>query len=321
MKNLFIIDPLETIIRKMEADSTTLLIESGLKRGHEIYIATLPDLILTAEFFKIRARKVLSFDLINGYKLADSEDYFAHEFKVIWLRKNPPFDETYLMHLGVLDRLMGGEVFFVNNPNSVRALNEKLAILNFPNFIIETLVTMKLEEIFNFWRTHQKIVVKGLTGFGGDSVILIQDWQKDLNKLVKLSNEGRRFLMAQKFIENVYQGDKRITILDGKIIGALLRVPAGGSFIAYTGGGATVHLTNLDQSEKKIAEEVGNFLRKQKIFWAGIDLIDGHLSEVNITSPSLLAAAHREFGLNLDQRIWDKVEDDYSVRTKRAFKE
>ena len=114
--------------------------------------------------------------------------------------------------------------------------------------------------------------------------------------------------MAQKFVEDVYDGDKRVTILDGKVVGVLLRVPPKNSFIAYTGGGATVHLTELNQREKMIANEVASFLKKKNIFWAGLDFIGGYLSEINITSPSLLASAHRKFGLNLDEKIWIKVE-------------
>lgn len=313
MKHLFIVDPLSEIFKKVLNDSSTLLMQEGLKRGHEIYVSTLDNLLLTSQFLKVKCQKVLaindqSVEFESAYQLEDWQDQFAEAFQVIWLRKNPPFDETYLMHLALFDGLTGSKVFFINNPQSIRALNEKLTILNFPNDIIETIVTMNISEIHDFWQQHKKIVVKGLTGFGGDSVILIEDWKKDHPNLEKLSQNGKRFLMVQKFIENVVEGDKRITVVNGKIIGALVRVPPENSFIAYTGGGATVHQTTLSTAETKLAEKVAKFLNEHGIFWAGIDLIDGNLSEINITSPSILAAANRKFGLNLENKIWNELE-------------
>jgi glutathione synthase len=134
-------------------------------------------------------------------------------------------------------------------------LNEKICIFNFPDFIADTIVTMSLEEIYEFWKNHKKIVVKGLTGFGGDSVILIENWEKDREKLQTLSQSGKRFLMAQKFLENIYLGDKRITMVDGKVLGVFSRVPAENTFIAYTGAGATVHLAELTEREELISKE------------------------------------------------------------------
>ncbi len=323
MKHLFIIDPLSSLLPKIHNDSSTLLMQEGLKRGHEIYISTIENLLLTSKFLKINCQKVQAIDLEQpqptdpsslSFQLDPFLEQFAQEFDVIWLRKNPPFDETYLMHLAMFDNLAGApdqagsKVRFVNNPQRVRELNEKLTILNFPNDIVETIVTMKLEEIHDFWQQHRKIVVKGLTGFGGDSVIQINNWEDDLAKLQKLTQNGTRFVMIQKFIDNVYLGDKRITLVNGKVLGALLRVPPQNSFIAYTGGGATVHQTMLSETETALAQKVAQFLNEKGIFWAGIDLIDGFLSEINITSPSLLAAANTKFGLYLEQRIWDEID-------------
>ncbi len=220
MKHLFIIDPLSSLLPKIHNDSSTLLMHVGLKRGHEIYIATIEDLLLTPSFLKIKCQKVRSINLDleqppqqtfstlspkTVFELDPCQEQFAQEFDVIWLRKNPPFDETYLMHLAMFDNLAGApdqagsKVRFINDPQRVRELNEKLTILNFPNDIVETIVTMKLEEIHDFWQQHKKIVVKGLTGFGGDSVIQISNWEEDLAKLQKLTQNGTRFVMIQKF--------------------------------------------------------------------------------------------------------------------------
>lgn len=308
MKNLFIVDPLELIEKKMGNDSSTAIIKAGLKRGHIFFVAEISDLILRGSDLNVYCRKVLKIT-DKGYKLGEVKTMSANDFQVIWLRKNPPFDETYLMHLAVFDQLSRHKILFINNPEIVRELNEKLTILNFPKYIIDTIVTMNLDEIKKFWQKYKKIVVKGLTGFGGDSVILIENWQKDFMKLKRLSQDGSRFLMAQKFIANVHNGDKRVTILNGKVAGVLVRVPPKDSFIAYTGGGATVHKTELNKSELKIANDVAKFLKKRGIFWGGLDLIDGYLSEVNLTSPSFLAAANSKFNIGMENIIWDEVED------------
>lgn len=308
-KHLFIIDPLHDILPKIKNDSSTAIMQEGLERGHKIFITTLPGLVYTSNFLKVKCQMVRAIDLEKGYELDETLEEFAHDFDVIWLRKNPPFDETYLMHLALFDQLQKHKIIFINDPGSIRALNEKLSILNFPEYIVETLVTMNLEEIKKFWENHQKIVVKGLTGFGGDSVIMIEDWTKDEEKLIKLSQNGKRFLMVQKFIENVYQGDKRITIFDGEIVSTLIRIPPKNSFIAYTGAGATVEKTEVNESETKIAQNVGKFLKQNGIFWGAIDLIDGYLSEINITSPSFLASANRQMDLKLEKKLWDSLEN------------
>lgn len=307
-KHLFIVDPIENILAKIKNDSSSLLIESGLRRGHEISVAQIEDLLLTGDGLHVQSQKVSAVSMEKGYSLQEKESVPAKQFDAIWLRKNPPFDETYLMHLALLDQLMNHKVFFINNPSAVRELNEKLTIFYFPQFIAPTIATMKLEDLENFWKEHKKIVIKGLTGFAGDSVIKVENWQTDKEKIIQLSQNGKRFLMAQKFLEEVYEGDKRITILDGEVVGALLRVPPKNSFIAYTGGGATVEQTTLTPKEMIIAQEVGAFLKSRNIFWAGLDVIGGYLSEINITSPSLLAAANREFNLKLEEKVWDKIE-------------
>lgn len=306
-KHLFIIDPIENILPKIQNDSSSLLMETGLERGHEMYVAQVEDLFLKPDGLMVYSQKVKAVSLEEGYSLSEKEILPAKQFDVIWLRKNPPFDETYLMHLALLDQVSHHKIFFINNPSAVRELNEKLTIFYFPRSIAPTLVTMKLSELEKFWKEHGKIVVKGLTGFAGDSVIAVEDWQKDQEKIMMLSQNGKRFLMAQKFLEEVYQGDKRVTILDGEVIGALLRIPPKNSFIAYTGGGAAVEQTRLTDQEMAIAKEVGKFLKDRGIFWAGLDIIGGYLSEINITSPSLLAAANRKFQLALEQKVWDKV--------------
>ena len=308
-QHLFIVDPIENILPKIHNDSSSLLIQTGLKRGHEMYMCYIEDLIMKTEGLMAFCQKVNSVSVENGYSIEVKEMLLAKNFDTIWLRKNPPFDETYLMHLALLDQISHHKVFFINNPTTVRELNEKLTIFYFPQYIAPTLVTMKLEELKNFWNIHKKIVMKGLTGFGGDSVIAVENWQKDEEKILKLSQNGTRFLMAQKFLDEVYVGDKRVTILDGEVVGALLRVPPQHSFIAYTGGGATVEQTELTDREMEISKNVGKFLKEKGIFWAGLDIIGGYLSEINITSPSLLAAANRQFKLNLEEKIWIKVEE------------
>ncbi len=327
MKSLFLIDPLETILPKIQKDSSSQLMETGLARGHEIFVATVHDLLLRQSGLGIRCRNVLSVTTSEhsnapstlaplaapepaGFDLGEEADVDAGSFDVIWLRKNPPFDETYFMHLELFDQLSHSypRVFFINHPRIIRDVNEKLCIFDFPEFITDTIVTMDLQTIRSFWKSHGTIVVKGLTGFGGDSVVMIESWDRDFPKLEALSNGGSRFLMAQVFLKNIYQGDKRVTLVEGKILNVFSRVPAENSFLAYTGAGATVHESTLTSREETIIKAVGNYARTHGVFLAGVDLIDGFLMEINLTSPSFFAQANREMNLKSDQIIWERVE-------------
>lgn len=303
-RHLFIMDPLSTI--EIAKDTSSLLIKEGLTRGHDVYFTDLAGLTLTPQFLRVRCSKVLAVNS-DRYQMLEAGDEFAESFDVIWLRKDPPFDETYLAHLSLFDRLNEEKTLFINNPSQVRALNEKLTIFNFPEFIAETIVTMNLEEIRAFWQRRGKIVIKSLTGFSGQDVEMLIDESKDWDKLVKLSNNGTRFIMAQEFLENVYLGDKRIYLLDGQIIGQLLRVPQN-SFKGNLHAGGQAASTDLTDREKEIANEVGKFLQTAGVLFAGIDLIDGRLTEINVTSPGVVVEANRVSGTTLEKDIWDCVE-------------
>ncbi len=303
MRNLFITDPLATI--DVASDTSSLLMMTGLDLGQEIWLATPEDLLQKKEGLFASAMKVKSVSDETGYELDAAEDLMILDgFDVVWLRKDPPFDTKYILHLALFDQLVDTKILFVNQPSSVRELNEKLSIFWFPEYAPETIVTGTLSKVKEFWQQHGDIVVKSLIGFGGDSVERIENWEDSETDVTTMLANG--YIMAQPFLPEVYDGDLRVYLVNGKIIGSLLRVPQT-SFRGnlHAGGRADVGKPNAKQ--EKIALEVAQFLKSKGVFFAGIDFVGDYLTEINVTSPGVIREANAVSGMRLDKIIWNEI--------------
>ena len=308
MKIAFQMDPIEYV--DINADSTFRLAEEAQNRGHDLYVYTPND--LTFNRGKIAA-KVRSISLKR--KIGDHVNFGAvelldlSEFGVIWLRQDPPFDMGYITNTHLLD-LVAKETLIVNNPFWVRNLPEKLLVLEFPDLIPDTVISRDLDEIKEFKREFKDIIVKPLYGNGGAGIFRLKEDDKNLTSLHELfSNMSSEPLIAQAFLPDVRNGDKRIILVDGSPVGAINRVPKAGEIRSNMHVGGKAEPAKLSQRDREICRAIGPTLKSKGQVFVGIDVIGEYLTEINVTSPTGIQELERFDNVNIAEMIWHAVEE------------
>ncbi|MBP1689022.1 MAG: gshB [Deltaproteobacteria bacterium] len=305
MHFLFVIDPLDTL--NLSTDTSLLLIEEMARRGHQASVATVADLYLDERGAGVRAQGI-AIDLRRRpyYHLASAGDHAFTDFDLVLMRKDPPVDADYLFATFMLER--AAEVVpVVNDPVSLRLVNEKLAPLQFPQFAAPTLVSNQPARLQAFLAAHGRIVLKPLTECSGRGVELI-DQSEPQRVAAYVAVYGGRHVMAQRFLPGVVVGDKRILVLEGEPLGAVNRVPQSANHLANIHQGARVEATTLSAREREIIAAVRPFLLQHHIWLAGIDVIDGYLTEINVTSPSATRQINEVSGTHLEVPMVDRLE-------------
>ena len=308
MKIAFQMDPIEYV--DINADSTFRLAEEAQNRGHDLYVYTPND--LTFNRGKVAA-KVRSISLKR--KIGEHVNFGAvelldlSEFGVIWLRQDPPFDMGYITNTHLLD-LVAKETLIVNNPFWVRNLPEKLLVLEFPDLIPDTVISRDLEEIKEFKREFKDIIVKPLYGNGGAGIFRLKEDDKNLTSLHELfSNMSSEPLIAQAFLPDVKNGDKRIILVDGSPVGAINRVPKAGEIRSNMHVGGKAEPAKLSQRDREICRAIGPTLKSKGQVFVGIDVIGEYLTEINVTSPTGIQELERFDNVNIAEMIWHAVEE------------
>ena len=308
MKIAFQMDPIEYV--DINADSTFRLAEEAQNRGHDLYVYTPNDLTFTRG--KVAA-KVRSISLKR--KIGDHVSFGAvelldlSEFCVIWLRQDPPFDMGYITNTHLLD-LVDKETLIVNNPFWVRNLPEKLLVLEFPDLIPDTVISRDLDEIKEFKREFKDIIVKPLYGNGGAGIFRLKEDDKNLTSLHELfSNMSSEPLIAQAFLPDVRNGDKRIILVDGSPVGAINRVPKAGEIRSNMHVGGKAEPAKLSQRDREICRAIGPTLKSKGQVFVGIDVIGEYLTEINVTSPTGIQELERFDNVNIAEMIWHAVEE------------
>jgi len=308
MKIAFQMDPIEDV--DINADSTFRLAEEAQNRGHDLYVYTPND--LTFNRGKVAA-KVRSINLKRT--IGDHVDFGAvellelSEFGVIWLRQDPPFDMGYITNTHLLD-LVAKETLIVNNPFWVRNLPEKLLVLEFPDLIPDTMISRDLEEIKEFKREFKDIIVKPLYGNGGAGVFRLKEDDKNLTSLHELFfNLSSEPLIAQAFLPDVKNGDKRIILVDGSPVGAINRVPKAGEIRSNMHVGGKAEPAKLSQRDREICRAIGPTLKSKGQVFVGIDIIGDYLTEINVTSPTGIQELERFDNVNIAEMIWQAIEE------------
>ena len=308
MKIAFQMDPIEYV--DINADSTFRLAEEAQNRGHDLYVYTPND--LTFNRGKVAA-KVRSISLKR--KIGDHVNFGAvelldlSEFGVIWLRQDPPFDMGYITNTHLLD-LVAKETLIVNNPFWVRNLPEKLLVLEFPDLIPDTVISRDLDEIKEFKREFKDIIVKPLYGNGGAGIFRLKEDDKNLTTLHELfSNMSSEPLIAQAFLSDVRNGDKRIILVDGSPVGAINRVPKAGEIRSNMHVGGKAEPAKLSQRDIEICSAIGPTLKSKGQVFVGIDVIGEYLTEINVTSPTGIQELERFDNVNIAEMIWHAVEE------------
>lgn len=288
MELLFIVDPLNAL--KEYKDSSIAMMRAAQARGHQVWTCEARDLhlwegrvIALTALLDLRAGK-------HWYAKSDIRTRLLADFGAIIMRTDPPVDQDYLAatHLLTLAEDMDGARVF-NQPDALRSWNEKLSIFRFPQFVAATLVSASIDLVQGFLEEHGDIILKPLHGMGGQGVFRIRaEDPANLPSLMEmLTANGRHAIMAQRYLPEIVEGDKRILLINGEPVPfALARVPAPGEVRGNLAAGGTGHARPLTERDEEIARTVGRVVREAGIFLAGLDVIGDHLTEINITSPT-----------------------------------
>ena len=307
MKIAFQMDPIESV--DINADSTFRLAEEAQKRGHDLYVYTPNDLTFNRSKITAKVRSISLKRIIGDHvSFGAIEIVDLTEFDVIWLRQDPPFDMGYITNTHLLD-LIARETLIVNNPFWVRNLPEKLLVLEFPDLIPDTLISRDLEEIKEFQREFKDIIIKPLYGNGGAGIFRLKEDDKNLTSLHELfSNMSSEPLIAQAFLPDVKNGDKRIILVDGSPVGAINRVPKAGQIRSNMHVGGKAEPAKLSQRDREICSAIGPTLKSKGQVFVGIDVIGDYLTEINVTSPTGIQELERFDKVNIAELIWHSVE-------------
>ena len=224
--------------------------------------------------------------------------------KFILIRQDPPFNLEYISTTYILDTIKY-KVKILNNPTSIRNISEKLYSVKFQKYMTDTIFTQNLDEIRNFFKKHKKVILKPIHSYSGNDIHLLNRFNvKFIKKFIKQHDH----IMCQKFLPKISKGDKRVFLINGKVCGAISRVPKQGSFLSNMSKGAKPINIKLTKIEKKVSNLIAKDLKKQDIFFAGIDFIDQKLNgDINVTSPTGLKSLYDLSGINLAKTFWNEL--------------
>jgi glutathione synthase len=306
----FVMDPLESV--NIEADTTFAFMLAARKRGHEVFYLRMEEMAAEGDaawgvmqHCEVRA--------VQGdhYTLGEAEYAPLHSLDAIFMRKDPPFDVDYLHAAHLLELAEEKGSFVINKPNGLRAANEKLYALHFPEFIPDTVVTRDAGRIRKFLADHDgRCIIKPVDGHGGAGIFVLEESDKNLNAMIEVSTDlGRERVICQSYIPAIRQGDKRILVLNGEPMGAILRVPMESEHRGNIHVGGTVKKVELSERDREICAAVGERLRRDGIWFSGVDVIGEFLTEVNVTSPTGIQEMSRLDGVDGAGRVIEFIEE------------
>ena len=307
-------DPIESI--GVAGDSTFALMLKAQARGHRLFHYLAEDLGYEDGQVRAVARPVTVRPVQGDHFTAGGAQTLdlAADVDVVLMRQDPPFDIGYITATYLLERI-AGETLVVNDPRSVRDAPEKLFVLDYARFMPPTLITRSLVELKAFHAKHGEIVIKPLHGNAGAAVFRIGRDGTNLAALAELFGQvWREPYIAQAFLAAVAEGDKRIVLVDGEIAGAINRKPGAGEFRSNLAAGGTAHETELTAREQEICAALGPELKARGLIFVGIDVIGGHLTEINVTSPTGIVAIDKFNGSDTPGLIWDAIEARMAAR-------
>jgi len=237
----------------------------------------------------------------NFYKIIKNQKIDLVKCKFILIRQDPPFNLEYISTTYILDTIKN-KVKIINDSTAIRNVSEKLYSAKYQKYMPETLFSKDLSEIKNFFNNHKKVIIKPIHSYGGNDIYLFKKFDKTLiSKILKKHDH----IMCQKFLPKISEGDKRVFLINGKVCGAISRVPKKGSFLSNMSKGAKPININLTKTEKKISKIIAKDLKKENIYFAGIDFIDQKLNgDINVTSPTGLKTLYDLSKKNLANNFW-----------------
>ena len=310
MNILFVADPLEDF--KIYKDTTFSMMREAQKRGHTVSACE------PANLTWVRGGKVmghvrdirLTGDAQTWFEVTQKHMTALASFGAVIMRKDPPFDSEYFYATHLLEQAErdGAKVF--NKPRALRDHPEKLAILEFPEFIGPTLVTRNAEDIKRFHAEHKDIILKPLDGMGGMGIFRVREDGLNLGSITEtLNKEGAQTVMVQKFLPEIVEGDKRVLVIGGKVVPfSLARIPQGSEVRGNLAAGGKGVAMPLTPREKEIGEALGPVLAARGLLLAGVDVIGGCVTEINVTSPTCFQEIHQQAGFDVPAMFIDALE-------------
>ena len=289
----------------LKTDTSIFLAKEAQKKNYKIFyydpknLSVINSKVTALGFF-------IKFDYKekNFFKILSKQKLDLLKCKFILIRQDPPFNIEYISSTYILD-IIKDKVKIINNPTSVRNVSEKFYSIKYQKFMPKTLFSQNIDEIKKFFKSHKKVILKPVNSFSGNNIYLLSKFNL---RLIKQIIQKHNYIMCQKFLPRIDKGDKRVFIINGKVCGAISRIPKKGSFLSNLSKGAKPINASLTTVEKKISKIIAQDLKKDNIFFAGIDFIDQKLNgDINVTSPTGLKTLYDLSKINLAKTFWKEL--------------
>ena len=304
-----VMDPISQI--NIKKDTSFAMLLEAQARGWELHYIELEDLFLSNGQAYARTRSLeVQRDANQWHRFTGEQQIALSELDTIIMRKDPPFNQEYIYATYILEQAEREGVYVVNKPQSLRDANEKMFTAWFPQCCTDTLVARNPQKIRDFLQQHKEIILKPLDGMGGASIFLVRENDPNLRVILETMTEhGQRFIMAQKYLPAIKDGDKRILMVNGEPVPyCLARIPSSGESRGNLAAGGRGEGRPLSDRDRWIAEQVGPTLKAKGLVFVGIDVIGDYLTEVNVTSPTCVQELDKQFDLNISAQLMDHIE-------------
>ncbi len=310
-----VMDPIASINYKK--DSSLAMLTAAQKRGWDLYYMEQADLFMQDGVAQGVMRPLsVQMDPHNWFTLGESERRPLADLDCILMRKDPPFDNEFIYSTYLLEQAERCGTLVVNKPQSLRDCNEKFFATQFPECMVPTLVSRRADLLREFAAQQQDVIYKPLDGMGGASVFHYRVGHPNLGVILEtLTRHGQEQIMAQRYIPEIKQGDKRILMINGEPVPyCLARIPAEGETRGNLAAGGTGVGQPLSETDRAIAEKIGPTLREKGLLFVGLDVIGTYLTEINVTSPTCIRELDKQFGLDIAGQLMDTIEETLKTR-------
>lgn len=303
-----VMDPVDKI--NIDKDTTFVLMLEAQRRGHEVYFMEVDDLFVRGGTTYGRYRRLELERATPHYRLGGFVTGPLEDFDSVWMRKDPPFDMKFFFTTHLLSLIDQSQCFVMNNPDGLREANEKLYALRFPEQIPQTLVSSDMQRLKDFMdELGGEMIIKPLDGAGGSGVFYLNRQDRNTNSILEAATDnGRRLVMGQRYLPEIRQGDKRIIVLNGEPLGAVLRVPLESETRGNIHVGGQCVKTEVTERDREICQALSPLLRADGLYFVGLDVIGSFLTEVNVTSPTGIQEINALNGVCLERQVVDFVE-------------
>ena len=309
-----IMDPIHAI--KPYKDTSFAMLLEAQRRDLAVYYFEMGDLYLNNGVPYGFARTVKVTDQADDfYQLGEPQAMALADLNVILMRKDPPFDSEYLYATQMLSLAQDAGTLVVNNPQALRDYNEKLFTAWFSDLIPPTVVTANKELVKKFHAKHQDIICKPLDGMGGASIFRVKEDGANLGVVIEtLTQHGARYMLAQRYLPEIKDGDKRILIVDGEVVPyCLARLPSAGETRGNLAAGGTGRPQALSDSDRRLAQQVAPVVKAQGLMFVGLDVIGNKITEINVTSPTCVREIEAAFDINIMAMLFDAIEAKLNI--------